>query len=376
MSGTMRETRLYSKVRGCLYGGAIGDALGAPTEGRTPEAIQARYGEVQDFVEPWDGPSHIGKGDGRYTDDTHMVRLLSEVYCEEGRYLDVYDFARIVPERIGSEPRWISEFGREAPLLERLFHPEKWLYVRHCLANADPRMGGHGNMVNCGAAMYASPVGIVNFCQENKAYADGVDIFSAHQWSYGLEAAGLMAFAVACAFHDLELDELLARVTQKAHEGTHGAIRSVRRAAQVCDDWRPALPAIREAMRPHDGAPDDFRDRGNRTDDWTPSRERSIEELPVALAIMEVCQGDFRNTVLAAANYGRDCDSTAGMAGAILGALHGCEAIPADWIETVNEANRMNLDPLAEDLSELACRLAWDLFHDHSPLTALDDHLS
>src|SRR5919108_1828774 len=92
------ETQLLSKVRGCLYGGAIGDALGAPAEWRRPEEIWERYGAITDFVEPWDGPSPVGKGDGRYTDDSHMVQLLGRVYVEVGDHLDPFVFAqRIVP---------------------------------------------------------------------------------------------------------------------------------------------------------------------------------------------------------------------------------------------------------------------------------------
>lgn len=345
---------LHQRIRGCLYGGAIGDALGAPTEGRSPEAIRGRYGEVQDFVEPWDGPSAVGKGNGRHTDDTHMVRVLSEIYLAAGRRIDVFDFARAIPDRIARDQRWISEYGREAPLVDRLFHPEKWLYIRHGLANADPRIGGVGNMVNCGAAMYAAPVGIVNACHPEQAYRDAIDIFSAHQWSYGLEAAGLMACAVAAAMiPGCTIAELFDAVLARAHEGTRRALEAVREAALAHRDWRQALPAIRDAMRPFDGAPDDFTDRGNGTNDWTPSREHSIEELPVALAILLNCQGDFANAVLASANYGRDCDSIAGMAGSIAGALRGADVIPATWIQQVNEANRMDLEPLATALHDL-----------------------
>lgn len=350
MSGYGKNSLLYRKVLGCLYGGAIGDALGGPTEGKTPEAIRERYGEVLDFVEPWDGPSGIGKGDGRHTDDTHMVRVLCEIYRDAGDRIDVFDFAREIPGRLAAD-RWISEYGREAPLVDRLFHPEKWLYHRHGLANVDPRSGGVGNMVNCGACMYAAPVGMVNAFAAEMAYRDAIDIFSAHQVSFGLEAAGLMAFAVSAAISGPQtILQVYDATLAQAHEGTRHALAALRPVALAHADWRTALPLLRETIQPFDTAPDDFRDRGNRTDDWTPSRTHCIEELPIALALLLVCQGDFESAVVASANYGRDCDSIAGMAGAIAGSLHGVNALPTRWIQQVNAANRMNLDLLADEI--------------------------
>jgi len=153
---------LESKILGCLYGGAAGDAIGAPAEGRDPEEIAARYGQILGLVEPWNGPGPLGKGDGRYTDDTHMIQILGQIYLDVQDHLDVFTFAeRIVPP-IADVPRYVAEYGKEMLLIDRLFYPEKWLLMRLRLANADPRLGGVGNMVNCGAAMYASPVGIVN----------------------------------------------------------------------------------------------------------------------------------------------------------------------------------------------------------------------
>ncbi len=360
MPAYQKGSLLYKKVLGCLYGGAIGDALGGPTEGQTPVAIRERYGEVLDFVEPWDGPSDIGKGDGRHTDDTHMVRVLCEMYRDAGDQIDVFDFAREIPDRLAVD-RWISEYGRNAPLVERLFHPEKWLYHRHGLANVDPRTGGVGNMVNCGACMYAAPVGIVNAFYPDMAYRKAIDIFSAHQVSFGLEAAGLMAYAVAAAISGPQtILQIYDSTLSVAHEGTRNALAALRPLALSQKDWRVALPILRESIQPFDTAPDDFRDRGNRTDDWTPSRTHCIEELPIALAILLVCQGDFESSVAASANYGRDCDSIAGMAGAIAGALHGVDALPAHWIQKVNEANRMDLVPLADEIMPVIQKVTED----------------
>jgi ADP-ribosylglycohydrolase len=116
---------LEQKIRGCLYGGAIGDALGGRAEGRAPDEIVARYGEIVDFVEPWDGPSEIGKGDGRYTDDSHMIQLLSQIYLKTDDHLNVFTFARKIVPLIADELRWVAEYGREMLLVDRLFYPEK-----------------------------------------------------------------------------------------------------------------------------------------------------------------------------------------------------------------------------------------------------------
>ena len=70
-----------------------------------------------------------------------------------------------------------------------------------------------------------------------------------------------------------------------------------------------------------------------------------------------VAKGDFLEAIRGAANYGRDNDSIAGMAGSIAGALHGDGVIPEGWAEQVNRANRVDLDPLAKNLTELAMSL-------------------
>ena len=318
----IEKSRLYDKVMGCLYGGAVGDALGAPAEWYLPDQIQERYGYITDFVENWEGPSDIGKGDGRYTDDSHMVQLLSRCYVEEGGHLDAFSFARRIVPLIAEEDRWLPERGREMKLVERLFYPEKWLFMRLALANAEPRQGGIGNMVNCGAAMYAAPVGIINAGDPRNAYREAVDMFSAHQQSYGLEAAAVMAACVAEAFSPkATVDSIIAAALSLAKEGTQQAIAAVVSAAREYSDWKVAIAPLREAIKPYDGAAEMPRMRGQGGNHWQPSREHSIEELPIALGFLVVAGGDYEGSIFGGANYGRDNDSIAGMAGSIAGGL-------------------------------------------------------
>lgn len=356
--GNLQESQLLEKIKGCLYGGAIGDAMGAPAEWRMPPEIQARYGSITDFVESWDGPSSVGKGDGRYTDDSHMVQVLSRIYIETGDHLDAFSFAKQVIPLIAEQPRWLPEWGREALLVERLFYPEKWLYMRLCLANADPRQGGIGNMVNCGAAMYAAPIGIVNACDPVSAYREAVDVFSAHQQSYGLEAAAVMSACVAEAFNPAAtVDSIVEVALSLSKEGTHRAIAAVVETARQYHDWKAAIAPLREAIRPYDGSAELNTMRGNGMNNWQPSREHSIEEVPIALGFLIVTGGDFEGSIFGSANYGRDNDSIAGMAGAIAGALHGARVIRQRWMEQVDSANRVNLSATAESLAGLVVEL-------------------
>ena len=354
MGDELNQSLLYQKVLGCLVGGAVGDALGAPPEGRNPDEIRARYGWITDFVEPWEGPSPLGKGDGRNTDDSHMVQVLSQIYLDVDDHLDVYRFAREIVPPIADQPRYVAEFGREMLLLDRLFYPEKWLFIRLRLANVEPRIGGLGNMVNCGAAMYAAPVGIVNACDPVAAYREAIEIYGAHQHSFGLEAAGVMAACVAEAFRpDANVDSIIATALAVAKEGTRAAIAAVVDCARQQTDWQTAIGPLRDAMCPYDGAAEVFRDRGNGTNDWNPSRLHSIEEVPLALGFLVVTGGDFAQSIFGGANYGRDCDSIAGMAGAIAGALHGVQAIRPNWVAQVQTANRVDFANLAAALTKL-----------------------
>ena len=349
---------LLQKVQGCLYGGAIGDAMGAPAEWRMPDEIQARYGYITDLVEAWSEEDTRGRGHGRYTDDTHMIQLLCQCYLEHGGHLDAHEFFRRIVPKMALEDRWIPERGRHMPLVERLFYPEKWLYMRW-LGNADPRNAGVGNMVNCGAAMYAAPVGIINACDPEGAYAESIDIFSAHQHSFGLEAAGVMSASVAAAFApDATVDSIVAAALGVAKQGTRACIEALVERAASLSDWREAIGPLRDVMREYDTSPDDAKThRGDGSDAWTASSSHAIEEVPIALAFLVVTGGDYEETIFGGTNYGRDNDSIAGMGGSIAGALHGIGALREDWVSQINSANDIDLMPMAADMANLAREL-------------------
>ncbi|MEU2660328.1 ADP-ribosylglycohydrolase family protein [Streptomyces sp. NPDC007325] len=353
---------LDERITGSLLGAAVGDALGGPVEGYTPEQITERHGgRVTGVVGPWNGDSWrtarpiapYHKGDGHVTDDTLMTHALIRVYEKVRDHLDAYAVAdHLVPELMGT-PVWIPELEAEALPLQRVFLAEKWIVARLHYGHADPREAGTGNIVNCGAAMYMAPVGLVNAADPHGAYAEALDVAGAHQSSYGREAAGVLAAAVAAAcVPGATPRTVVDTVLSLAKDGTRAAIEAVAEVADRHHDVESALAPLRRAVAPYDSVGPDYRNPGLGA--RRPSRLHSIEELPIALGMLLVGEGDYRRTVLGAVNYGRDCDSIATMAGAIAGALHGEAAVPADWAKRVADASRLDLRAPATALAAVA----------------------
>ncbi|MET7849255.1 ADP-ribosylglycohydrolase family protein [Streptomyces avermitilis] len=350
---------LDARITGALVGAAVGDALGGPVEGYSPEQILERHGgRVHGVVGPWNGdawrtarpiaPYH--KGDGHVTDDTLLTHALVRVYATVRDHLDAYAIAEHLVPDLMTAPRWIPELEAEALPLQRLFLAEKWLVARLHYGHVDPREAGTGNIVNCGAAMYMAPVGLVNAANPAGAYAEALDIAGAHQSSYGREAAGVLAAAVAAACAPgATADSVVTACLALAKDGTRSAIEAVCEAASRHTDFESALGPLRAAVAPFDTVGPDYRtpSLGARR----PSRLHAIEELPVALGMLVVAGGDYRHAVLGAVNYGRDCDSIATMAGAIAGALGA--AVPHDWAKTVARASRLDLHAPARTLTEV-----------------------
>lgn len=380
----MTTDALTSRAVGCLSAAAVGDALGGATEGWLPNEIRSRWGGwvigiVAPYHDDWAtrrpvAPFH--KGDGHVTDDTLMTRCLVEVYVDKCNHLDAFDVADRVVPRITGEVMWIPELERETVLLQRLALAEKYLSLRLGWAHADPREAGVGNAVNCGAAMYMPPVGIVNACDPEAAYAEAIALTGAHQSSFGREAAGVMAAGVAAAMSpNACVDDVIDACVDVAKDGTRLAIEAVCDAARTVDTWQEAVTSgvLRDAMRPYDLVSDDYRERGLAA--HRPSRLHSIEELPIALAMLIVADGDVLETILGGVNYGRDADSIAGMGGAIAGALQGRGGVPAELVSAVGTASRIDLEEPGQRLAATTRTIRADDHAQHLAHTAAFDQL-
>lgn len=359
----MREAE--DRLVAVIVGAAVGDALGGAVEGYSPEQIRERHGgPVTGIVGPWFddwenarpmSPYH--KGDGRVTDDTLMTHAMIDTYERVGGHLTAFDVASTLVPIMMSEPRWIPELEKTTVILNRVFLAEKWIVLRCHYSHADPREAGVGNVVNCGAAMYMAPVGAVNAGDPDAAYAEAMDIAGAHQSSYGREAAGVYAAAVAAALAPgATAASVFEAALSVAHDGTRAALAAVRNAVESWDGAADLQPILRAAILPYDTVGETYREPD--MDARKPSRTKAIEELPIALGYVLAHDGDYRAAVLGAVNYGRDCDSIATMAGAICAGLGGTAVIPDDWADEVAAASRIDLEAAGRRLAAVAATLA------------------
>ncbi|GAB6926095.1 ADP-ribosylglycohydrolase family protein [Paenibacillus sp. JCM 10914] len=375
-------TSFRDRVRGVVISTALGDAMGAPIEKLTYDQIKSKYGRVESIMTRWhkmDLPHDVRlgrvRGDGIVTDDTLMTIALMNVYHIEGRHLDAYDLGNEFVKEIAFRKTFVPELDQETHIIDRLFYPEKYIFMRHVLANCDPREGGIGNMVNCGAAMYIAPIGIVNAGHPKAAYDEAILFAMGHQNSYGLEAAGVLAACVAKAFEPgVTVDDIIKTAIHLAKDGTKAAIEEMTEAARELrdrrDDMDQVIAVFQRIMLKYSPMGDDVSRHidkvGVPSNHYTPSRLWSIEELPMALAFMVLNDGEYYRTIQDGVNSGRDTDSIGVMAGVILGAMYGAEIVHQEDIEQLNKVNRLDLLDIADRFSEVAASIIKEDLQSHA----------
>ena len=327
---------LLDRALGALTGAAVGDALGGAAEGNSPADIQARYGGYIDRHRPAvqrglaQRPADRAVPQGRrahhrrHVDDARPRRRVRRGRRPPRRLRHRRASRAAAHRRTPVDPR----VGDEALLLHRIFLAEKWLVARLHYGHVDPREAGVGNIVNCGAAMYMTPVGIVNAADPGRRLRRG----DRHRRRPPVELRPRGRRRVrrggrrgdATRGDDRVGRRHRPRRRPRRHEGGDRG----RRRRSPPSTTTGATPSGHCARRSPRSTPS-ARTIANRR--WTPadraarSRSRSCRS-PSASPSWRAATTARRCS--AAVNYGRDSDSIATMAGAITGALGGADAVP------------------------------------------------
>ena len=326
---------LRDRFRGCLLGGALGDALGASVEFLSLTEIRNRYGPG--------GLRELAPAYGRVgalTDDTQMTLFTAEGLIrawDRGSERGIWDPATMVHE---AYLRWLKTQGERSahPLFDPAAStglagvPE--LNSRRapggtCLgALHSPVAGTRQEPLNdskgCGGIMRVAPVGLA-FAD---AFALGCDTAAlTHGHPSGYLAAGHFAQVIADVTRGATLRDAVAHATELLRaEPDHGeTLRAVERAVALTEFGAPTAEKL-ETLG----------------EGWV-----AEEALAIALYCALTAE-DFRAALVLAVNHSGDSDSTGSLVGNLLGALWGEAALPADWLAQLE---------LREVIAELAGQL-------------------
>ncbi len=295
--------RPVGRYVGCVLGLAAGDALGAPVEFLDIDAIRARFGAsgVTD-LEPWGG--HPA---GSFTDDTQMSLATAIGLLSAFRDQAEHGAAQLVGSLFGAYGAWL-ESQHEAG--------EQRAPGRTCVtALASRRLGTIDQPLNdskgCGGVMRVAPIGLA--FPADLAFHHAVAAAAiTHGHPSGYLSAGVLAEIVSRVTEGADITSAAAASCNAlgAYDGNEETLEAVQRALELADRGADPMSAI-EALG----------------SGW-------VGEEALAIGVYAAIRfaGDFRAACSAAVNHSGDSDSTGSICGAILGAAHGIDAIPASWV--------------------------------------------
>jgi len=273
------DAEMISRAQGCLLGQLAGDSLGALVEFQTPEEIRRKYPNgVRELA---DGGTW-GIISGQPTDDSEMALSLARMLVERGKYDP--DAA------LGAYRDWLNSgpFDCGGTILGAL--------------RGRPNPNSQAN----GAMMRISPLGIFGANYDLKQVSKWAmqDASLTHPHPVCCQASALFAMAIARAISrrsspwnlyrdillwagDMNIDQRLMTIIQNAET-------TPPRSYTQHQGW--VLTAFKNAL-------------------WQLLHAPNLEEGIV-------------DTIM----RGGDTDTNAAICGALLGAVHGREAIPLQWI--------------------------------------------
>ncbi len=349
------------KILGSILGCAIGDALGAATEGADRRQIAQRYGQLRDFsqideyyesiIERKDIPTYVKKRilsrrklPGLYTDDTQQALLLAESLIDKNG-TDLGDFAgkiTTVVKKTKSRGLPMGAFRGTGSGFKEV--------VRRLLSGIKPEDAGVESAGN-GAAMRICPVGL--FFRDNPKEAGikaGYISTLTHKDVRGVLAASSVAIAISLAtqrntitktsefFQDII--EVLISIKPRISE------LNLSYDEQKADQFIGAMKNLKKHL------PDSYERAANAVAKFA----NRYSEFPVGegsafcLCSVVISYWHFlhhvestEEAIISAVNAGGDTDTIAAIVGSMIGALRGVNSIPSQWLFGLKNKKQIEL---------------------------------
>ncbi|MFJ8110590.1 ADP-ribosylglycohydrolase family protein [Streptomyces sp. NPDC096132] len=351
------EAVYRARVRGCLLGGALGDALGYPVEFDSLGRIRARHGErgVTGLV-----PDATGVV-GRISDDTQMTLFSAEGIEQAHRRERGKGIGGGGPRLVRwAYERWLHTQRVPAPDGGPTTHgyagpadglvTEPWLYARRAPGNAclsgleqdfvpDPwtELGPPGpvnpDSKGCGAVMRSAPFGLTGAPADTAFRLAAVCAQMTHGHPTGYYAAGALAAIVSYLADGESIEGAVLRTLRllARHPGHEETGTALERALDLAGEGDPTAEKVERL-----GA------------GW-------IAEEALAIGVYAaLAHADVEHALLLSVNHSGDSDSTGSICGNLLGTRYGDHGLPHTWLRQVE--GRARIAALADDFADEGAR--------------------
>lgn len=336
LSGDTVKT-YQDRIRGSLFGGAVGDALGYPVEFMALSEIKKRYGD--DGITAYTHDPYTGEA--LISDDTQMSLFTANGILfgdtrgnlrgimgpiESYVYLAYKDWLRTQTKAF--KP-WKQDEDRVSWLLDI---PD--LYNRRAPGNTCMgalRSGEYGsakhainNSSGCGGVMRVAPWGVYDRATNKQDRADldrtGAEIAKlTHSHPLGWLPAALLCHIVNMGVYD---DCSIREAVEDAIE----TVEIVFSETLTELEYHPMKSLLEKAIQLSENKKADTENIVELGEGWT-----GDEALAIAVYCALRHPDDFSAAVIAAVNHGGDSDSTGAITGNIVGAWLGYKAIEEKW---------------------------------------------
>jgi ADP-ribosyl-[dinitrogen reductase] hydrolase len=304
------DPKVEDRLRGMLYGLAVGDALGQAVEFKAPGTFSKVTG--------YRGGGVFGLEPGEWTDDTSMALALADSISEVG--WDLEDQLRNYVAwwkdgKYSVNGRCFDIGGQTAKALS-LFADEEWPAAMPWEDKdlCDPKHSGNGSVMRLAPAVIAYPAGVARWEESSK---------TTHPSEPCVSACSLLGSLLSSLAAGVDRDQILS------HFADQITLNRARAAPR---------PGSEDVLEVFGGS---YRTCQPVASGWV------VRTLEAALWAFHDAK-DFRTAVLKAVNLGDDADSVGAVCGQLAGAFWGYRAIPKPWVDGL--ARRDMIDEALEGL--------------------------
>lgn len=384
---SLTEEELYDKVLGMLVGSAIGDAMGAPTEMWSRENIYSEYGFVTklDSMVREVSAEGIWKANlpaGGTTDDTRWkVLMVDYLLSQNPDFLHSGEFAGYILDKFNQYQEQLERVDSlDIVAYESALLKADWLrewakvsrpYLENDFQGFQKKLSTfYGGEMVCAGLLYAPVIGVFFPEDPNKAYSEAHNL-ALYDIGYAKDITALTAALTSVAMIRDSQKESFLKILEEIDPEDYKGSRLVGRtsfqilqtALNLVSDFRLERQDIPSNNPVHFDEVEIIWDESNLKPIFL-KLDQHLQDMPFhageiylqVLTAMIFSDFDFEKTLVFLVNYGRDNDTSAAVAGGILGAYYGFEKLPETMKTEVLNVNKtelsIDLEKAARDLQE------------------------